>query len=68
LTTDTLQHPYPEIIDATDLAQDANRLIAEIAAYMLADGARAAEIVYMRHDLTRTFATYVPSLFQRRSA
>jgi fatty acid-binding protein DegV len=56
---------YPEIVIDDDIAAMANRLIAEIAAEMLADGARAAEIVYMRHDLTRTFAAYVPNMFRR---
>jgi hypothetical protein len=37
---------YPEILAGDDIARLANRLIAEIAADMLADGARSDEIVY----------------------
>jgi hypothetical protein len=63
--TNTHHITYPEIQTGDDISRLANRIIAEIAAEMLADGARADEIVYMRHDLTRTFATYCPNLFRR---
>jgi hypothetical protein len=48
-----------------EISSLASRLIAEIAARMLEDDARADEIAYMRHDLMHTFAVYVPGVFRR---
>jgi hypothetical protein len=51
-----------------DIATLANRLIAEVAAQMLADGARADEVTYMRHDMLNTLCVYTPALFRRRAS
>ena len=60
---------FPGILvgDDDDIADLANKLIAETGMHMLQDGCRADEISYMRRDIVTTVSTYAPQTFRRAS-